>query len=209
MLAVGSENLDREHGALATNWAQPQRGPGELLAAVTGVQLEVRVSFGPTVGIVTDSDHAGFRGFFDHLEDTREEFSLTALIPTGQIPQDFINKHGQIRLEGGPMGERFSEIEKASIGERSLEERLKEYPELKAKIETMLSIIENAGGDVEKAAEAERRIIEEMRQIGNEVLHGWARRQQQKKEEEYNAKPGANRKEKKRSTGTHGLEKSK
>ena len=107
------------------------------------------------------------------------------------------------------MGERFSEIEKASIGKRGLEERLKEYPELTAKIEAMLTIIENSGGDVEKAAEAERRIIEEMRQMGNEVLHSWARRQQQKKEEECKAKPGANRKEKKRSTGTHGLEKSK
>jgi len=73
------------------------------------------------------------------------------------------------------MGERFSDIEKASIGKGSFEERLKEYPELKAKIETMLSIIENSGGDVEKAAEAERRIIEEMRQMGSEVLHGWAR----------------------------------
>ena len=100
------------------------------------------------------------------------------------------------------MGERFSEIEKASIGELSLEERLKEYPELRAKIEAMLGIIENAGGDIEKAAEAERRIIEEMRQMGSEVLHGWARRQQEKKEEEYNAKAGANRKEKKRSTGS-------
>src|SRR2546428_5212804 len=100
------------------------------------------------------------------------------------------------------MAERFSEIEKSSRRETSLEERLKEYPELKAKIETMLSIIENSGGDVEKAAEAERRIIAEMRQIGNEVLHGWARRQQQKKEEEYTAKAGVNRKEKKRFTGT-------
>src|SRR5438094_7322271 len=107
------------------------------------------------------------------------------------------------------MGERFSEIEKAPIDRRSLEERLKEYPELKVKIEAMLSIIENSGGDVEKAAEAERRIIEEMRQMGNEVLHGWARRQQQKKEVEYTAKPGVNRKEKKRSTGTRESEKSK
>ena len=107
------------------------------------------------------------------------------------------------------MAERFSKIEKSSSGEPSLEERLKEYPELKAKIETMLGIIENSGGDVEKAAEAERRIVEEMRQIGNEVLHGWARRQQQKKEDEYTAKPGVNRKEKKRSTGTPGWGKSK
>ena len=61
----------------------------------------------------------------------------------------------------------------------------------------MLSIIENSGGDAEKAAEAERRMIEEWRQMGNEVLHRWARRQQQKKEEEHNAQPGVNRQEKK------------
>jgi hypothetical protein len=107
------------------------------------------------------------------------------------------------------MPERSSEIEKATIRKNSLEERLIAYPELKAKVETMLSIIENAGGDLEKAAEAERRIIEELRQMGNEVMHGWARRQQQKKEEEFNTKPDVNRKEKKTSTGTRGLEKSK
>ena|SRR6266852_1365463 len=107
------------------------------------------------------------------------------------------------------MAERFSEIEKSSRREPSLEERLKEYPGLKAKIETMLGIIENSGGDVEKAAEAERRIIEEMRQMGNEVLHSWARRQQEKKEDEYTAKPGVSRKKKKGSTGTPGLGKSK
>src|SRR6184192_3057565 len=96
------------------------------------------------------------------------------------------------------MAERFSEMENSSVPSKAtLEERLKEYPELKAKIETLLGIIENAGGDIEKAAEAERRIIEELRQMGNEVLHGWARRQQEKKEQEYNAKPGVNRKEKK------------
>jgi hypothetical protein len=101
------------------------------------------------------------------------------------------------------MKERFSDMEKPLLNQRpSLEDRLKEYPELRAKIEAMLSIIENAGGDVEKAAEAERRIIEELRQMGNEVLHGWARRQQQKKEKEYNAKPDVNRKEKKSSTGS-------
>ena len=96
------------------------------------------------------------------------------------------------------MVERFSDVEKPLLINRpSLEERLKTYPELKTKIENMLAIIENAGGDVEKAAEAERRIIEELRQMGNEVLHSWARRQQQKKEEEYRLKAGVNRKEKK------------
>jgi hypothetical protein len=110
---------------------------------------------------------------------------------------------------GEPMTERFSDKEKAFDPKPNLEERLKEYPELKAKIENLLTIIENAGGDIEKAAEAERRIIEEMRQMGNEVLHGWARRQQEKKEKEYNAKPGVNRKEKKTSIGTRDWEPSK
>lgn len=36
----------------------------------------------------------------------------------------------------------------------------------------LLGMIENAGGDIEKAAEAERRIIEELQQMGNAVLHG-------------------------------------
>jgi chromosome segregation ATPase len=115
------------------------------------------------------------------------------------------------------MPERFREVEKAAVAkgnqmqpsgeeirpsDRDLIRKLGQYPELRAKIETMLAMIENAGGEVEKAAEAERRVIEELRQMGSEVLHGWARRQQQKKEEEYNAKPGVNRKEKKSSGGT-------
>jgi len=33
--------------------------------------------------------------------------------------------------------------------------------------------------------------------MGSEVFHSWARRQQQKKEQEYDPKPGVNRKEKK------------
>ena len=107
------------------------------------------------------------------------------------------------------MAERFSDIEASSLGPQSLEARLKTYPELRAKIETMLSIIENAGGDVEKAAVAEQRVIDAMRDLGNDVLHQWARQQHQKKEIEFHRKPGVNRKEKKRSTGTRGSAKSK
>ena len=107
------------------------------------------------------------------------------------------------------MPERFSMIGSSSLRGRGLEERLKAYPELKVKIEVLLSIIENSGGDVEKAAEAERRILEELRQIGNEALHRWARQQQQKKEEEQQGKRGMNRKEKKSSTGTRDWGKSK
>lgn len=93
--------------------------------------------------------------------------------------------------------ERFSVIETASARKRSMDERLKDLPEVRARFERMLDVIENAAGDIEKAAEAERRVIEELRQMGNEVLHGWASRQQQKKEKEFDSKLGVNRKEKK------------
>ena len=86
------------------------------------------------------------------------------------------------------MPERFGEIEKAVVAQgnqeklrveeirpadRDLIRKLEEYPELKAKIENLLGVIENAGGDVEKAAEAERRIITELQQLGNDILHSW------------------------------------
>jgi len=107
------------------------------------------------------------------------------------------------------MPERFAGIENASIRKRSLEARLKDHPEWRVKFERMLDIIENASGDVEKAAEAERRVIEELRQMGNDVLHSWARRQEQKKGEEFSQKPKVNRKVKKTSIGTRGSEKSR
>ena len=106
------------------------------------------------------------------------------------------------------MPERFSDIEASSRAPESLDARLQAYPELRAKIETMLHLIENAGGDVEKAAVAEQRVIDAVRDLGNDILHRWARRQHEKKEAAFTATPGVNRKEKKRSTGTRGSAKS-
>ena len=64
------------------------------------------------------------------------------------------------------MSERFADIETSSRGRQSLDARVEAYPGLRAKIETMLDIIENAGGDVEKAAVAEQRIIDALRELG-------------------------------------------
>ena len=103
----------------------------------------------------------------------------------------------------------WSDIE-AKVGQkRSLEARLRDHPELRAKVESLLVVVENAAGDVEKAAEAERRVTEELRQLGNEALHGWARRQAERKEKEVAEQPGVQRKKKKTSIGTPGTAKSK
>ncbi|HNK04236.1 MAG TPA: hypothetical protein PLR94_12835 [Accumulibacter sp.] len=88
------------------------------------------------------------------------------------------------------MAERWTKVEERGNPSRSLEERLRAHPELSAKMESLLAVVENASGDVEKAAEAERRVTEELRQVGNEALHGWARGQAQRKEEDVAQQPG-------------------
>lgn len=55
-----------------------------------------------------------------------------------------------------------------------IEERLNKHPQLKKRIEQLLEVVENANGDFQKANDAERRVIEELRKMGNEVLHDWA-----------------------------------
>jgi hypothetical protein len=60
-----------------------------------------------------------------------------------------------------------------------LEERLNRHPELKARIEALLSVVENVEGDLVKAGVAEERVVEEIQQLGQTALQGWASRQNQ------------------------------
>jgi hypothetical protein len=53
-------------------------------------------------------------------------------------------------------------------------QRINRHPLLRARFESLLGVVEDAGGDLEKADAAERRVIEELRQTGNEVLTEWA-----------------------------------
>ncbi len=100
------------------------------------------------------------------------------------------------------MSERCTDREASLLGRPTMDARLDKYPGLRAKVEGMLDIIENAGGDVEKAAVAEQRVIDAMRELGHEVLERWAHQQQASQAAGCQATPGVNRKEKKRSTGT-------
>lgn len=92
---------------------------------------------------------------------------------------------------------------------KSLLERLQEHPELWPRIEQILDLVENAGGDVVKAAEAERRVREQLRQLGQETLQAWAEGQQERQMRYWEGRSGVNRKEKKDSTGIPATDKSK
>ena len=71
-----------------------------------------------------------------------------------------------------------NEVSRITSSQR-LEERLNRHPELKARIETLLSVVGNAEGDLIKANEAEQRVVEEIQQLGQTALQGWASRQNQ------------------------------
>ena len=58
----------------------------------------------------------------------------------------------------------------------TLIERLDRHPLLRARVDSLLAVAEDAAGDCEKADAAERRMIEELRQMGSEALTAWAER---------------------------------
>ena len=50
--------------------------------------------------------------------------------------------------------------------------RLNKHPRLRGRVERLVDMVEDVGEDLRKADEAERRVIDEVRRLGQEVLEG-------------------------------------
>jgi hypothetical protein len=85
--------------------------------------------------------------------------------------------------------------------DRVLLERLNRHPHLRARMESLLAVVEDAAGDCAKADAAERRVIDELRQMGNEALTAWAERGVEKPVVLAQAEPGVAAGREKNSTG--------
>ncbi len=96
----------------------------------------------------------------------------------------------------------YSELREGDESSFSLAERLSKYPHLRHRMESILGIIENDDGSCQTADEAERRAIEEVRKLGQEVLQGWLGHQSDIKEAESSQKAGLIRDGKKKCIGT-------
>jgi hypothetical protein len=83
----------------------------------------------------------------------------------------------------------------------SVAERLERHPVLKARMERMLDVVENAAGDVRRADDAERLAIEEVRQMGLEVMQGWGQKTANEAARDLEANGGVIREVKKNFTG--------
>lgn len=67
-------------------------------------------------------------------------------------------------------------VHQGEVGAKGTEDfakRVDRHPALKARMTRILDVVENASGDVRRAADAERRAIDELRLMGQEVLQGW------------------------------------
>ena len=73
--------------------------------------------------------------------------------------------------------------------DQMLLECLNRHPLLRARMENLLGVVEDAAGDCEKADAAERRVIEELRQMDNEALTTWAERGVEKRAAVAQAEP--------------------
>ncbi len=91
--------------------------------------------------------------------------------------------------------------------DKELVEKLNEHPVLRARVIHLLDIIENSMGETTLANEAERRVIEELRGMGQEALQNWACRQELKvTSEARKINPDLRKHVKKKSSGTPPME---
>jgi hypothetical protein len=74
---------------------------------------------------------------------------------------------------------------------------LHKHPQLRGRVARMLELVEDAGDELHNADEAERRVIEEVRQLGAELLGDWAEGQVEKRTQELEQTPGVWREGKK------------
>jgi len=76
-------------------------------------------------------------------------------------------------------------------------ELLHKHPQLRERIAGMLELVEDAGDELRNADEAERRVIDEVRQLGAELLGDWAEGQVEKRAQDLEQTPGVWREGKK------------
>lgn len=69
-------------------------------------------------------------------------------------------------------------------------ELLYKHPQLRGRVVGMLELVEDAGDALRNADEAERRVIDEVRRLGAELLGDWAEGQVEKRAQDLEQAPG-------------------
>ena len=87
--------------------------------------------------------------------------------------------------------------------DQNLIDRINKQPKLRTRIEVILNIVENTSSNLIKADEAEKQTIEEVRKLGNEIMHSWANNRVEVSTEQLNSENASLRNKGKRSVKWH------
>ncbi len=90
----------------------------------------------------------------------------------------------------------------SDIDDAALVAFLREHPAIRARVASMVLAVANAGGELLEADTAEERLVEEMRQLGQAALQGWAEQRVTATERDIRGQPSIRRQGKKNSAGT-------
>lgn len=88
------------------------------------------------------------------------------------------------------------------INDEEMMARLNQHPVLRERVAQLLLTVQDEEGDLKRADDAEHRLREEMRRMGQEALQAWAQQQVHNTERDLRAGGRAHRDGKKNSTGT-------
>ena len=93
-------------------------------------------------------------------------------------------------------------METSQMSDEEIMEGLREHPQIRSRIAALLAVVNDAAGDFKRADEAEDRLVEEIRGLGQEVMQTWAQGQVEQTEEDVRRTGRAHREGKKNSAGT-------
>jgi hypothetical protein len=88
------------------------------------------------------------------------------------------------------------------VSDEEINQKLRAHPRIRERLVSILSVVEAEGGGLRRADDAQERLIEEMRRLGQETMQAWAQGQVQQTEQEVRRTGRAHREGKKNSAGT-------
>jgi hypothetical protein len=83
------------------------------------------------------------------------------------------------------------------LSDEEITRKLHAHPQIRERIVSILSVVEADGASVKRADDAEERLVEEVRRMGQEAMQAWALRQIEQTEQEVRRTGRAHREGKK------------